>query len=469
MIEALLILSLMNLFAALGIGLWLWLGPKPGPGLDAARLWDELRRLEEANRAEAARGREELARELAGNRRESGEVFEKLRSSLGDGQARLGQSVQERLDQFARLEREQAIALDTRLAAMQESAQLAQQKIAETLNAKLLELQTQNEKSSAGVREAVDSRLKELQAQNEQKLEQMRATVDEKLHKTLEDRLGQSFELVSKRLTEVQQGLGALQGLAQDVNGLKRALTNVKTRGVLGEAQLGALLEQFLASEQYAANVKIRPRSPEVVEYAVKLPGTEEGGHVWLPIDAKFPIEDYQRLMEAYEVGDLVAVETHAAALEVRLKSQARDIRDKYISPPASTDFALMFLPFEGLYAEALRRPGLFEWLQRECRVTLVGPTTLTAFLNSLQVGFKTLAITKQSGEVWKVLGAVKTEFGRFGEALEKVHKSLDEASDRLGKVSERSRQMEKKLTKVQALPGAEATALIGEETVDPE
>jgi DNA recombination protein RmuC len=466
MVEILLIL---NLVFVAGIALWLWFAPKPGPGIDAARLWDELRRLEEANRAEAARSREELARELAVNRRELTEVFETLRASLGDGQARLGQSVQERLDQFARLEREQAAALDARLAAMQEAAQLAQQKVAETLNAKLIELQAQNEKSSAGVREAVDSRLKELQAQNEQKLEQMRATVDEKLHKTLEDRLGQSFELVSKRLTEVQQGLGALQGLAKDVGGLKRALTNVKTRGVLGEAQLGALLEQFLAAEQYAANVKIRPRSPEVVEYAVKLPGTEEGGHVWLPIDAKFPIEDYQRLMDAYELGDLVAVETHAAALEVRLKSQARDIRDKYIAPPASTDFALMFLPFEGLYAEALRRPGLFEWLQRECRVTLVGPTTLTAFLNSLQVGFKTLAITKQSGEVWKVLGAVKTEFGRFGEALEKVHKSLDEASDRLGKVSERSRQMEKKLTKVQALPGAEATALIGDESAETE
>jgi DNA recombination protein RmuC len=311
------------------------------------------------------------------------------------------------------------------------------------------------------VQQQVEKRLEAIQKSNEDRLEQMRRTVDEKLHETLEKRLGESFNLVAQRLEQVQKGLGEMQSLAQDVGGLKRALTNVKTRGVLGEAQLGALLEQFLSAGQYATNVKIRPRSPEMVEYAVKLPGPEEGATVWLPIDAKFPLEDYQRLMEAYELGDLAAVETAGRALEVRLLAQARDIRDKYIAPPYSTDFALLFLPFEGLYAEALRRPGLLERLQRECKVTFVGPTTLTAFLNSLQVGFKTLAITKQSGEVWKVLGQVKTEFGKFGESLAVVQKKLDEASTKLGEVSKGKERMEKRLAGVEALPEPEALAAL--------
>jgi DNA recombination protein RmuC len=307
------------------------------------------------------------------------------------------------------------------------------------------------------VQRQVEARLQAIQTSNEERLEQMRRTVDEKLHEALEKRLGESFNLVAQRLEQVQKGLGEMQSLAQDVGGLKRALTNVKTRGVLGEAQLGALLEQFLSAGQYAANVKVKPRSGEVVEYAVKLPGVEDGGTVWLPIDAKFPLEDYQRLMEAYEIGDLAAVDTAAKALEVRLLSQARDIRDKYIAPPYTTDFALLFLPFEGLYAEALRRPGLLERIQRECRVTFVGPTTLTAFLNSLQVGFKTLAISKQSGEVWKLLGHVKTEFGKFGESLAVVQKKLDEASTKLGDVSKRKELMEKRLAGIEALPDGEA------------
>lgn len=319
------------------------------------------------------------------------------------------------------------------------------------------------------VQDRVDARLLTIQKANDEKLEQMRKTVDEKLHDTLEKRLGESFKLVSERLELVQQGLGAMQNLANDVGGLKRALTNVKTRGVMGEAQLGALLEQFLAPGQYAANVKIRPRSNEIVEFAVKLPGGEEGETVWLPVDAKFPTEDYQRLMEAYEVGDLPSVERAAQALEARLLGQARDIRDKYIAPPHSTDFALLFLPFEGLYAEALRRPGLLERLQRDCKVTLVGPTTLTAFLNSLQVGFKTLAISKQSGEVWKTLGAIKADFGKFGEALEALDKKLDEAKSKLGAASERRRMLSDKLKKVEALPEAEAQAVLGMEAADSE
>ncbi len=312
------------------------------------------------------------------------------------------------------------------------------------------------------VQDRVQEKLDTLQKGNEAKLEQMRQTVDEKLHDTLEKRLGESFKLVSERLEQVQKGLGAMQNLASDVGGLKRALTNVKTRGVLGEAQLGALLEQFLAPSQYAANVKVRPRSNEIVEYAVKLPGPEEGKTVWLPIDAKFPIEDYQRLMEAYELGDLATVEISARALENRLLGQARDIRDKYVSPPDTTDFALLFLPFEGLYAEALRRPGLLEKLQRDCKVTIVGPTTLTAFLNSLQMGFRTLAIQQRSSEVWQLLGAVKTEFGKFGLALEALDKKLDEAKTKLSDVSTRSRLLSGKLTKVEALPEAEAQETLG-------
>lgn len=313
------------------------------------------------------------------------------------------------------------------------------------------------------VQEQVRKDLEAIRSVNEAKLEQMRQTVDEKLHATLEQRLGESFRQVSERLEAVQSGLGEMRNLAQDVGGLKRALSNVKTRGVLGEAQLGALLEQYLSPGQYQANVKVRPRSAELVEFAVKLPGPEEGSTVWLPIDAKFPLEDYQRLTESYESGDLAGVDVAARALEQRLLSQARDIRDKYVAPPHTTDFALLFLPFEGLYAEALRRPGLLERIQRECRVTFVGPTTLTAFLNSLQVGFKTLAISKRSSEVWKILGAVKAEFGTFGKALEQVEARLEDASKKLGEVGRRSEQMQKKLGKVESLPEDEARMVLSD------
>jgi len=339
----------------------------------------------------------------------------------------------------------------------------------EALRAALAEARKEQGTHLLAVQDRVDARLLSLQKGNDEKLEQMRKTVDEKLHDTLEKRLGESFKLVSERLELVQKGLGEMQNLASDVGGLKRALTNVKTRGVMGEAQLGALLEQFLAPAQYAANVKIRPRSNELVEFAVKLPGVGEGETVWLPVDAKFPTEDYQRLMEAYEAGDLASVERAAQALESRLLSQARDIRDKYIAPPHSTDFALLFLPFEGLYAEALRRPGLLERLQRECKVTLVGPTTLTAFLNSLQVGFKTLAITKQSGQVWATLSAVKTEFDKFGLALDALDKKLDEAKSKLGAASDRRRILSDKLKKVEVLPEGEAQAILGMEGMDAE
>jgi DNA recombination protein RmuC len=252
-----------------------------------------------------------------------------------------------------------------------------------------------------------------------------------------------------------------MANLASDVGGLKRALTNVKSRGVMGEAQLGMLLQQFLEAEQYAANVKVKPRSGETVEYAVKLP-EGEGGFTWLPIDAKFPLEDYQRLLDAYDTGSPEEIARHGQALENRLLSQAREIRDKYVDPPHTTNFGLMFLPFEGLYAEALRRPGLLQRLQQDCKVTIVGPTTLTAFLNSLQMGFRTLKISRNTAEIAKTLGAVKTEFGKFGEAVEAVQKKLAEAGSKLSEVGNRSAQMHKKLNKVTALDEAEAQAVLG-------
>jgi len=318
------------------------------------------------------------------------------------------------------------------------------------------------------IRETVEKRLGELQSRNEAKLEEMRKTVDEKLQTTLERRLGESFKLVSERLELVHRGLGEMQQIAAGVGDLKKVLTNIKTRGTWGEVQLGALLEQVLTAEQYGVNIAPKPRGAERVEYAIKLPGREEGeAPVWLPIDAKFPQEDYQRLVEASDRGDAVAAELAIKALETRLRQQARDIRDKYLAPPFTTDFGILFLPSEGLYAEALRRPGLADTIQQESRVVLAGPTTLAALLNSLQMGFRTLAIQKRSSEVWKVLGAVKTEFGRFGEVLGKVKEKLDQASKQIEETQHRSRQIDKRLRDVEALPAAEAAPLLPEGLAD--
>ena len=307
--------------------------------------------------------------------------------------------------------------------------------------------------SLEGVRSIVDVRLRQLQDDNAHQIDKMRATVDEKLQGTLEKRLGESFKLVSERLEQVHQGLGAMQQLASDVGGLQKVLANVKTRGGWGEVQLGALLEQVLTSEQFARNVRTHDESNENVEFAIKLPGNEDGVPVWLPIDAKFPTEDYQRLLAAQEKGDLDLVEGATKSLEAQLKKSARDICQKYINPPKTTDFALMFLPTEGLYAEAIRRVGLVEQVQRECRVIFAGPTTLAALLNSLQMGFRTLAIQQRSSEVWNLLAAVKTEFGKFGDALAKVKDKLDQASTDMDKVAVRSRAITKQLHKVEELP----------------
>ncbi|HLL10271.1 MAG TPA: DNA recombination protein RmuC, partial [Rubrivivax sp.] len=289
-------------------------------------------------------------------------------------------------------------------------------------------------------------------------------TVDEKLHATLEHRLGESFKQVAERLEQVHKGLGEMQSLARDVGALNRVLTNVKTRGVFGEVQLAALLEQVFTPEQYAANVATVPGSNERVEFALRLPGRDEAGGgapLWLPIDAKFPREDYERLVDASERNDVLGMEVSGKAIEMRLRLEARTIRDKYLAPPHTTDFAILFVPTEGLYAEALRRPGLAEGLQREWKVMLAGPTTLLALLNSLQMGFRTLALERRSAEVWEVLGAVKTEFGKFGDVLAKTRKKLDEASNTINAAETRTRAMARQLRGVEALPETRVQQLL--------
>ena len=308
-------------------------------------------------------------------------------------------------------------------------------------------------KSLENVRSVVDSRLRQLQEDNATQIDKMRATVDEKLQGTLEKRLGESFKLVSERLEQVHQGLGAMRQLASDVGGLQRVLTNVKTRGGWSEWQLGILLEEMLTPDQFAKNMKTRDDTDERVEFAIKLPGDENSAPVWLPIDAKFPMEHYERLAAAQENGDTAAVEAAMKTLESQLKRCAKDICEKYINPPKTTDFALLFLPSEGLYAEAIRRIGLVQNVQRDCRVTFVGPTTLAALLNSLQMGFRTLAIQKRSSEVWNLLATVKTEFGKFGEALSAVKEKIDQASRKMEDVDVRSRAITKKLRAVEELP----------------
>ena len=309
-------------------------------------------------------------------------------------------------------------------------------------------------RSLEGVRSTVDVRLGQLQDDNAKQIDKMRATVDEKLQGTLEKRLGESFKLVSDRLEQVHQGLGAMQQLASDVGGLQRVLTNVKTRGGWSEWQLGDLLEDMLPADRVAKNMKTRDDTDDRVEFAIKFPGKDDNeAPVWLPIDAKFPMEHYERLAEAQEKADITGVETATKVLETQLKRCAKDICEKYINPPKTTNFALLFLPSEGLYAEAIRRVGLVQNVQRDCRVTFVGPTTLAALLNSLQMGFQTLAIQKQSSQVWRLLAGVKTEFGKFGEALSAVRDKLDQAARKMDDVDVRSRKITKQLQKVEELP----------------
>lgn len=354
--------------------------------------------------------------------------------------------------------------LEERLSATQQDARQGRAEQAESLKSfgelltgQLHQLTQRNTQSLETLRQSVETKLSSIQTDNNQKLEQMRQTVDEKLHNTLEQRLGESFKLVSDRLEQVHNGLGEMRTLASGVGDLKKVLTNVKIRGTWGEVQLDTILDQVLSPEQYDKNVSTRPNSTERVEFAIKLPGRDlTDDVVWLPIDAKFPLEDYQKLVEAQDSVNLGGIEEASKALEIRIKAEAKKIRDKYLEPPYTTDFGLLFLPIEGLYAEVIRRPGLFDYLQREYRVTVVSPTTISAILNSLQMGFKTLAIEKRSSEVWMVLGAVKTEFGKFGDVLAKTKKKLDEARNTIESAEVRSRAIDRQLRQVEALPAEE-------------
>lgn len=430
------------LLAILVLQVLTWLRGRPDAVLD-----DRLDRLEIGQE----RGLERLAREsreeAARNRQEFTERFEALRKTVDD---KLREALAD-----ARAGREETANVLRRFGQLQ-GEQLAR-------------VGQSNEQKLEQLRLVLNERLLAIQSDNTAKLEEMRQTVDEKLHATLEQRLGESFKLVSDRLEQVHRGLGEMQTLAAGVGDLKRVLTNVKTRGTWGEVQLEALLEQLLTAEQYGKNVATRPGSSERVEFAIKLPGQGVGSDerpVWLPIDAKFPVEDYQKLLDAQDRVDPPAVEAAARALEARIRDEAKTIREKYVEPPYTTDFAILYLPIESLYAEALRRPALAETLQRDFRVTLAGPTTLAAMLNSLQMGFRTLAIERRSSEVWQVLGAVKTEFGKFGEALAHTKKKLQEATNSIDKAEVRTRAVTRKLKEVEALPAPAAADLLGEEAL---
>lgn len=338
----------------------------------------------------------------------------------------------------------------------------ALEKMRDIIEVKLANIQAESLASSKEVREAVEKKLIDIQKDNTEKLEKMRETVDEKLHNTLENRLNASFRLVSERLEQVQKGLGEMQSLATGVGDLKKVLSNVKTKGVLGEYQLGAILDELLTPSQYGKNVKTKENSNDIVEYAIKIPSKDDSGkNVWIPLDAKFPTEDYSALIDAYNEGDVEKIEKSKKELERKIKTFAKDINTKYIDPPNTTDFAIMFLPIEGLYAEVLRLQGLFEMIQRDFKVTITGPTTISAFLNSLQMGFRTLAVEKRTSEIWHTLSAVRTEFGKFGLALESTKKKLDAASKEIDGVGVRSRAIERKLKDVETLPETEASKLL--------
>ena len=404
-------------------------------------------REDEARRAERAQLEAALRSELQDTSRAT-------RQELAAALALQQQTLLAQSGEVARTQNEQIDSFRAQLGAMQQAIAQTLQGATTNLAEQLRGLSESNERRLAEVRQVVEGRLHALQEGNEKKLEQMRATVDEKLHATLEQRLGESFRQVADRLEQVHKGLGEMQGLARDVGSLNRVLTNVKTRGIYGEVQLAGLLEQVLAREQYAANVETVPGSGARVEFAIRLPGRrDDGAPLWLPIDAKFPREDYERLLDAQERADVAGVEVAAKAIEARLKLEAKTIRDKYVAAPHTTDFAILFVPTESLYAEALRRPGLAETLQREYRITLAGPTTLLATLSSLQMGFRTVALEKRSAEVWQVLGAVKTEFMKFGEVLAKTKKKLDEAGNTIEAAEVRTRAMARQLRNVEALP----------------
>lgn len=462
---------ILSAFAAIA-ALLAWLAARAA----AARVADSAReaaRIETAVRDEAATARREAAEQAARGRDEQSAALARFGAAQTAQADVLGRQLAGQLEVFARQletqsrladERQQALQSETRIAREQQQQNQTQalSRFGEQLNSQFTALAEASAQRMSELRSTVETRLAAIQADNTAKLDEMRRTVDEKLNDTLQKRLGESFSRVAERLEQVQRGLGEMQSLATDVGGLKRVLSNVKTRGIWGEVQLGNLLEQVLVAEQYERNKTTRPGSRDTVEFAIRLPGGDDGdAPVWLPIDAKFPREDYERLLDAQERGDAAAVEEAGKQLEARIKLEARSIRDKYVEPPHTTDFALLFLPTEGLYAEVIRRPGLAEWLQRECRVSVAGPTTLTALLNSLQMGFRTLAIQKRSSEVWTLLGAVKSEFDKFGDVLVKAKAQLETVQRTIGSAEVRTRAIGRKLKNVESLPGQVAAPLL--------
>jgi DNA recombination protein RmuC len=435
-------------------------------------------RLERNVREEIARNREESAGLARQSREELAASLKSVGDTLNHQLVNLTQANSQKLDTMReaveqRLQRVQAdsgqrleqmrLQISSDAKQMRDETTATLKQFNESLGVQLGKLGESNEKRMEALRSGVEDKLKAIQQDNTAKLEQMRQTVDEKLQGTLEKRLGESFKLVSDRLEQVYKGLGEMQVLASGVGDLKKVLTNVKTRGTWGEVQLAALLEQVLTPEQYGTNIATKPGSNDRVEFAIRLPGRGDNHDevVWLPIDAKFPVEDYQRLVEAQEAADPDAAEAASRQLETRIKQCAADICNKYISAPATTDFGILFLPTEGLFAEVVRRPGLADAVQRDCRVVIAGPTTLWSILNSLQMGFRTLAIQQRSSEVWKVLGAIKTEFGKYGDILAKVQKKLQEASNTIDDAQKRSRVIGRKLRDVQELPSGESQEVL--------
>ncbi|MFO1282496.1 MAG: DNA recombination protein RmuC [Burkholderiales bacterium] len=419
--------------------------------------------------------RAETRQDLAIARSDQAQAAQTLRAEVGDRLSQLTSATQQQFGALAQGQADALKAFGDRLVEFSRSTQDAlhsasrqQAEQAKTTADRLQALTVANDQKLEAIRGSVEQRLDQVRTENTAKLEEMRATVDEKLQATLEARLGASFKQVSDRLEQVHKGLGEMQTLAVGVGDLKRVLSNVKSRGVWGEVQLGTLLADLLAPSQYAQNVATRPGSGERVEFAVRFPGRGDAGPCWLPIDAKFPLEDWQRLQDAVERADAAMVEASRRALDAFFKTQARTIRDKYVEPPHTTDFAVLFVPTEGLYAEAVARPGLADGLQREFRVTLAGPTTLAAMLNSLQLGFRTLAIEKRSTEVWRVLGAVKTEFGRFGDILAKTRERLDQVGKTLDDAGRKSTTIARKLRDVEALPEVEADRLLTGDPAEP-
>lgn len=445
---------------------------------DYTVLTDQLSRqitqLESSIRDEFARNREENQRNFRENREESvnqlknfAEIISKTITDIGKLQkeqlenfALQLKSFQEQQNQIDKINRDE---LKTSLQSFEEKFATNVKDFNELQRLKLDTMLNQMEK----MREIVENRIRLLQEENSKKLDEMRATVNEKLQDTLEKRLSESFKQVSERLEQVHKGLGEMQNLATGVGDLKKVLSNVKTRGILGEIQLGNILEQIMSPEQYDMNVHTKRNSRDNVEFAIKLPGKDDSGQVvYLPIDSKFPYEDYHALMDAYDAGDKQQIEEIVKSLENAIKKFARDIRDKYIDPPFTTDFGIMFLPVEGLYAEIVRRTSLLETLQRDYKIVVTGPTTLAAILNSLQMGFKTLAIEKRSSEVWTILGAVKTEFGRFGDVLKKAQEKILKAGEDIDElVGTRTRKIQSKLKQVQELPASESNMMLSDTT----